>query len=253
MVLKWNSNIESVIHVIEKQSKLLKKIHMEVSINEYWKYSFFMNAAIIISPLPGLISVLGTILCKDLQDTIFYNSSAAILSFFTTVIVSIIKFNKYDEVGYEHKAVSSKYTSLEQNIKRQLMLGRDERVNVKDYLSWILKSYDDLFSTSPFLPSDFMKKYNKVLEELEKDFEKKEIELFYHEHKDDGEEYDGDHHRSKEEDKAFKQYYIDEDIKNHTTINFKESYTKKNKNINKNSDHDLSKFDDEKMRCDLKK
>ena len=47
--------------------------------------------------------------------------------------------------------------------------------------------------------------------------------------------------------------YIDEDIKNHTTINFKESYTKKNKNINKNSDHDLSKFDDEKMRCDLKK
>ena len=152
MVLKWNNNIESVIHTIEKQSKLFKKIHNEVSINQYWKYSFFMNMAIIISPLSGLVSVLGTILCKDDEDMIFYNSSSAILSFFTTVIVAIIKFNQYDEVGYEHKVASSKYTSLEQNIKRQLMLGRDERIPAKDYLSWILKSYDDLFSTSPFLP-----------------------------------------------------------------------------------------------------
>ena len=94
MVLKWNSNIESVIHTIEKQSKLFKKIHIEVSTNEYWKYSMFMNIAIIISPLSGLVTVVGNILCKEIEDMIYYNSSAAILSFLTTVIVAIIKFNK---------------------------------------------------------------------------------------------------------------------------------------------------------------
>lgn len=233
MVLKWNSNIESVIHTIEKQSKLFKKIHIEVSTNEYWKYSMFMNIAIIISPLAGLVTVVGNILCKELEDMIYYNSSAAILSFLTTVIVAIIKFNKYDEVGYEHKAASFKYTSLEQNIKRQLMLGRDERIPVKDYLSWILKSYDDLFSSSPLLPSEFIKKYSKLIEDLEKDFEKKEIELFDHEHKNS----------------------VDDD----TTIIFEEEKENKKRkyikhqNQNQISDHDLIKFDDEQMRYELKK
>lgn len=222
MVLKWNNNIESIIHTIEKQSKLFKKIHSEVSISAYNKYSFYMNLAIIISPLSGLVSVLGNILGKDLPNIVYYNTSSAILSFFTTVIVAIIKFNQYDEVGYDHKSTSSKYTLLEQNIKRQLILGREERIPVKEYFSWVLKSYDDLFSNSPLLPFDYIKKYEKIIEELEKEFEKKELDCFDYEHKNN-----------------FESIII--------------SIEENKKQKNNDSDLNLTKFDDENMLYNISK
>ena len=240
MVNKWNIHLESLILTMEKKSKLFKKIHMEISIDSYWKYSIYMNIATIISPLPGLISVLGTTLSKELSNMVYFNSSSAILSFFNAIIVAIIKFNKYDESGYDHRSASTKFTSLEQNIKRQLMLERNERVPVKDYISWVLKSYENLLSSSPTLPSDFFKKYEKEIDDLEKEFEKKELMFFEFENKNSIDD---------EQESKFTEYkqHSDEESKNYI-INIGQQNKNKKKNV---SIHDLSIYDDNQMKFDF--
>jgi hypothetical protein len=81
----WNNNIEKVVKIIEKQSRLYKKMHMEIAISSYNKYSFFMIVGIIISPLSGIITAIGTVVCKDLDDMYIYTITGIILSFLTNI------------------------------------------------------------------------------------------------------------------------------------------------------------------------
>ena len=78
-----------------------------------------------------------TIFCKDLEDMYIYNTITTLISFLSGILITIIKFNKYDEVSYAHKTASSRYISLEENIRRQLMLYREDRINDKFNLDMI--------------------------------------------------------------------------------------------------------------------
>ena len=241
MTVKWNKNIESIIQVIEKQARLYKKMHLEIASESYFKYSFFMISAIIISPLPGLITTLGTLFCKEISDMVYYNSTAAVLSFLTTVIVSIIKFNRYDEESYAHKSASLKYVSIEQNIKRQLMISRVDRISAKHYVTWLLKSFDNLYASSPPLSCEVIKKYEKLVEELERELDENEERLSDCEEKQES--------RQKEESNS--KY----DSESKTSLIFQmEKLPKKKKNRAQHefsSIFDLSKYDDENMFYDL--
>jgi len=171
----WNSKIEKAVRLIEKQCRLYRKMHTEVSIQNNEKYTIFMLSAIILTPFSGIVTTIGTILSKDLQYMYIYNISSTLLSFLSGILVTIIKFNKYDELSYAHKTASSRYISLEENIKRQLILYREDRINANKYLTWLSKSFDELFVSAPDFESKTLRKYEKHLEEMEKEYDDVEI------------------------------------------------------------------------------
>ena len=177
-IKNWNDKIEKSIKLIEKQCRLYKKIHNKVASDNINKYSYFMMAAIFITPLSGVVTTIGTIFCKDLEDMYIYNTITTLISFLSGILITIIKFNKYDEVSYAHKTASSRYISLEENIKRQLMLYREDRINANEYLNWISKSFDELFSSAPDFESNITKKYEEQLELIEKEYDDVEINLY---------------------------------------------------------------------------
>jgi len=170
-VEKWNSKIEKVVKLIEKQCRLYKKMHNEFSISNSEKYSWFMISAIAFTPISGVVLSIGTILCKDLQDMYIYNITATLLSFLSGILITIIKFNKYDEISYSHKTSASRYISLEENIKRQLLLYEKDRINATEYLNWLSKSFDELFDSAPNFDSSTLKKYEKQIETLEREYD----------------------------------------------------------------------------------
>jgi len=173
----WNDKIEKSIKLIEKQCRLYKKIHNKVALDNINKYSYFMMAAIFITPLSGVVTTIGTIFCRDLDDMYIYNTTTTLLSFLSGILITIIKFNKYDEVSYAHKTASSRYISLEENIRRQLMLYREDRINANEYLNWISKSFDELYSSAPDFESSITKQYEEQLENIEKEYDNVEINL----------------------------------------------------------------------------
>ena len=134
-----------------------------------------MLTAIIITPLSGVVTALGTILSTELSELCIYSITSTILSFLSGILITVIKFNKYDEISYSHKIAYSRYTSLEENIKRQLMLYREDRIKADEYLNWLSKSFDELFESSPNFESKTLKKYSKELESIEKEYDTNEL------------------------------------------------------------------------------
>ena len=256
MVLKWNKNIESVLEVMEKQCRLYKKMHMEVAICMLKKYSLLSMTAMILSPLPAFFSILGLTLQQEQirVDTIFDSVSLGI-SKITTILVGVTKFGKYDEISYSHKTASSQYTSLEQNIKRQLMLERSERIEPKIYLTWISKKFDILYESSPLFSCSTSKKYEKTIELLEKEYESQEHKI--HKNEDSLSSNSGESEKmykidieKKNESDLFSLEKIHKDIEKSDEIFFSNE-KRKNKSRDFSNRFDLSKFDDEQMIFEL--
>ena len=148
---KWNSKIEKNIEIIGQKSNTLKIMHLKQALKLSKTYNILMYLGIILGPLAGLVSAIGstTTECEDIE--IFYPITSMCVGFISGIVVAITKFSKLEEKKSHHKLASSKYTNLESNVKRQLLLDPKQRIKPTKYLEWVGKSFDDLFTNSPLL------------------------------------------------------------------------------------------------------
>jgi len=124
-------------------------------------YDLLMYSGIILGPIAGLLSAIGSILSPDTSPSTLPIISGCV-AFFSGIVVAITKYGKFEEKNSHHKMAASKYTSLESNIRRQLILYRDNRQNAEKYLEWIGNSFDDLFSASPLISDRIYDEYIKI-------------------------------------------------------------------------------------------
>ncbi len=123
-----------------------------------------MYISIVIGPTTGVIS--GILTNFDVNTQKYLSILITILSFISGIIATILKFGRFEEESNSNKLAASKYTSLENNVRRQLALSRKNRIPAKDYIEWINKSFDELFIASPLLSEDIFLKYGKNAEKL---------------------------------------------------------------------------------------
>lgn len=139
-----------------------KMMHISVAQQADKLYSRYMLAGIILGPLSGVISGIGVAVG---DKTIAFQTIATILSFLSGIVVAIIKFNKFDEVINTNKMAAAKYTSLESNVRRQLAVYRNNRIDASSYIEWLSSTYENLFSSAPLLPvsvhDSFVKKASR--------------------------------------------------------------------------------------------
>jgi hypothetical protein len=158
--IKWNDKLEHVVVDIGESSRAYKIMHIEVAQNTSKQYSLYMMAGIILGPISGVISAIGIGVGNNIGLTI----TSAIFSFLSGIIIAIIKFNKFDEMISANKSAAAKYTSLESNVRRQLAVYRDNRVEAGPYLEWLNTTYETLFSSAPLLPMAIQNAYVKKAE-----------------------------------------------------------------------------------------
>lgn len=145
---KWNKKIEKVIRDIGNKSFKYKSLHLKVAQDSYNRYSLYMSTVIILSPLAGTIGALGAFI--NIEGYIF-SITSSLISFICGILVSMIKFGKYDQMSNAHKTATARYISLGNNIKRQLSLYREDRIQANEYLDWLTHSFDELYVSSPLL------------------------------------------------------------------------------------------------------
>ena len=114
------------------------------------QHKWLMYSGIFLGPLTGLLSGIGAI-TNTSTSPIKWAIAAACTGFISGIVVAVTKFGKFEEKSSHHKLAASKYTSLESNVRRQLIMCRTDRVNAVKYLEWIGNSFDDLFITSPLV------------------------------------------------------------------------------------------------------
>jgi hypothetical protein len=160
----WNEDIEKNVYEIGEKSKGYKIMHIKEAINVSFRYDLLMYSGILLGPIAGLLSAIGSILSPDDSPTTLPIVSAC-LAFISGIVVAATKYGKFEEKSSHHKMAASKYTSLESNIRRQLILYRENRQNAAQYLEWIGNSFDDLFTGSPLVTDIIYNEYIKIAKE----------------------------------------------------------------------------------------
>jgi hypothetical protein len=154
----WDSTREENIKILGENSQGYKVMHLRSARNYLWYYNLFMYLNMFFAPLATLFSAIGMILNPS-NAPILFPLLATITSFFATIAATIVKNSSFEEKSSSHKKSVSGYTSLESNVRRQLGIPRNYRVNPLAYSKWLTKSYDDLTLASPLIPLKISDKY----------------------------------------------------------------------------------------------
>lgn len=148
----WNQRIEGVVKEIEDQSKQYKKVHSEKAQHFRTLYNRYMGIAVFMGPLTTTISGLGMLIFPE--ESFILTVTTTILTFVSGLIFSYVKYNKIEELSLSHNLASLRYTSLEKNIHRQLLLYKSDRISPQQYLEWLSTTFDELLITSPYIDDE---------------------------------------------------------------------------------------------------
>lgn len=157
--IKWNEKLEEAVKNIGECSKGYKLMHIYEAHRTSKIHNFLMLLGIFIGPLSGVISGIGVSLSTCSNPG--WSVSTTILGFISGIIVAIIKFGKYEEISMSNKQAAARYTSIENNVRRQLGLYRTDRVEATRYMEWLESKYEELFLSAPLIPKNIYKKANK--------------------------------------------------------------------------------------------
>lgn len=155
----WNEAIENTVKFVGESAQAYKMMHLLSAKQYLWLNNILMYTSLVLSPAAGALAAISAALENP---SLYMDITITVICFITAVITGIIKFGCFHEKSEAHKIATSKYTSLEVNIRRQLQLYRDDRVPAHEYYEWLSQSFDDLFHGAPFIEDHIYKKYYKL-------------------------------------------------------------------------------------------
>jgi hypothetical protein len=142
----WTSEMDEVLDKITESSSVYKKLHLKMANQKTKVYNRLTIAGIVIGPLVGILTGIDSSL-PGLKIT------AITMSMFSGIIMSVIKFGRYEDFIQLNKQAAGGYATIENNIELQMVLPYESRISAKLYLEIIQDKFDDLFSRSPLLPA----------------------------------------------------------------------------------------------------
>lgn len=154
----WTIQLETAAKIIGERAQGFKIMHIQASKRHRSTYNRLMYLSIVFGPLAAIISGIGVTLYPD--DPSLFPVISSIIAFLAGIFVSVVKFSKFEQSASAHKLAAAKYTSLENNVRRQLTLPRNVRTNAARYTHWLSTSYDDLFLASPLIDTHIVRRYN---------------------------------------------------------------------------------------------
>lgn len=147
---KWTYELEDYLNKIGKISMKYKKIHNAKAKYYIRKYNTAMYTSIMLSPLVGMLSAVNI----SIGDYMIIPIVILCVSFLNGIIMSVIKFRRWDEESNQHKTSAAKYAALASSAKRQLTLTEKNRENPDDYIQWITNVFNKIFLTSPIIDAE---------------------------------------------------------------------------------------------------
>jgi hypothetical protein len=156
-LIEWTSQLENSAKAIGEKATGYKIMHVNAARKANQTYDILMYLGILCGPISGLLSAISAIVNPE-ADTVLPIFST-VVSVISSIFIAAVKFGKFEEESSAHKLAAARYTSLESNVRRQLLIGRPGRIHVDQYINYIGSSYDELFMASPLIPETIYKKY----------------------------------------------------------------------------------------------
>jgi multisubunit Na+/H+ antiporter MnhG subunit len=149
----WTEEQEKSLKNIRDECFRAHKIHHNLALQRLQIYDALMISLLIISPLSSTISAIGLI--PGIFGTQYTAIIASTLGFGSTILASMVKFGKYDDISNTHKSISTRFLSLGNNIERQLILKKEDRQTSLQYITYVTKTYDEICQSAPLAYDDY--------------------------------------------------------------------------------------------------
>jgi len=152
----WPAGIESHIKQIGSKCAAYKWLH-EKSWKRYKFLHLFLGFChITLVSLTSVLNVL-TILIPMIRPEVI---TAVLL--FTSIFISLSQqFLKYEELAEKHRTAAAHYSGLYYNILRQFSAQSIDRDGALSYFKWLIKEYDNTYSSSPPVSDKIIKLFRK--------------------------------------------------------------------------------------------
>ena len=157
--IPWSENLEKMAQEIGESSGAYKSMHLDEARYARRAYAGLMFLGIVLGPLSGILNSTGIVL--DMRHNPYLALTEIACGFLSGIAVAVVKFAKYDEVSHANKSAAAKYASLESNVRRQLGLTRNVRVEANNYLHWLDSKYDELIASAPLIPNHIYNQYER--------------------------------------------------------------------------------------------
>lgn len=148
----WTPEIVKKLHALKGKAWSYTWIHRENSIYLNDIYDLVSNLAYSLSFFNGVILIFST-------NLIYIRIFTILLSFGAGLIIFYIKNKGFPETSERHKIASSKFSSIYNNIDRQLSLDISQREHPLHYHSWITMQYDTLYGSAPDIDPPIIEEY----------------------------------------------------------------------------------------------
>ncbi len=161
--VEWNSQLEQSVKALAETGIAYKWMHLESArffsnLNNILSYS-----AIVLGPIASALTSINISFDSNIIPIL-----VIVITLGSGILVSAVKFGKFEEAGHSHKIAAAKYTSLVTNCRRQLSLYRKDRENAAEYLNWYNNSHEEIFSSSPLIIGRIQNQYLKYARENNK-------------------------------------------------------------------------------------
>ena len=159
--IPWNSGVEKILSNIMDTIAVYKNIHANNAAKCVNVFNILTIMGICLGPVSGILSAIDIV--SESTEVIF-PIIISISGFLSGVIVSMIKFGKFDEQAIKHKEAFSKYNSLEKNILLTLSINREYRKSSPiSYLEETENNFSSIFMSAPILEKNAIVKMTNTM------------------------------------------------------------------------------------------
>jgi hypothetical protein len=140
----WNEKLEQICINTGKSAYELQNSHEKLS----RKYTFFSKLLHIV------LMLLSTGIAADTfnsSDNMLFITLKRIINYTITFLTVLLNFLSLEKLATRHSIASSNFSILYHDIQQQFCLSRTERLPGTKYTSKILKNYDNLLLSGPFV------------------------------------------------------------------------------------------------------
>lgn len=149
---EWTLSITNSVNDRMIRAEEHKISHIAKSMRMALIYNVLTICGITIGPLISIIT--GSESSNDDDDVGQRKNTTGIiagLGILSGVVVSIIKFGKFDESAINHKNAADGYAELECAIRTELLIDERDRLSPKEFMEWSQNKFINLFAVSPLL------------------------------------------------------------------------------------------------------
>lgn len=153
---QWNAKIEQLLLDYKFKCLSFKTMH-EYATQRIAFNNLIINILTIV--LTAAIATINAVVVNRNNEILSIIASAVL--YLISVVKSLQGYLNYEVSGEKHKTSSVKYNTLHTMIQNILALDVSHRQDVKTFLLWLTKEYNDLYNNSLDIPQHIVNRYKK--------------------------------------------------------------------------------------------